>query len=721
MAQKKRPTTKKKKKKPAYGDYVVLNGQRLTLKEHPTDFSVQAPVESLEGDHRDYEGVTRLSDRMSRARGANARDRDALMDSVRGDTVSHHIYVVDGTDEEIIIDENIILSLRNEGTGELERIMEEFKLEYVRPMGNGHVLKVTSATGQNPLKTANRIAERGEVESCVPDINQQIHYHQLPTLFDRQWYLTTDLITHPSVRTNASSDVPVAWQNTTGAPEIVVAVIDDGFDLGHPALTGTPIHPDARTFVQGDTSADPEIGDFHGTPVASIAVGSHSNGAMRGIAPNCTLLPIQIPFGSQESFVSSTSMLGVFEFASARADVVNCSFGFPPSSFQRFPQAFRVAVTQLTQTGGRRNRGLVMVFSAGNDDAPTFLSANDNVNGVRFLGRNPFTGQFQVNVVPANRDVFTAYPMIPGVVVVGAMSSMTRKSGYSNWGPHVTVTAPSSNGHELRHMHAQFAAQQPGLGQIAASNRPGHGTPTSPLADDPATGIDEGNYTNDFGGTSGAAPVVAGTVGLMLSVNPTLTAAQVTQILRATADTDLDATLDLSNDPNVQGIGGGFVNGNSLYFGAGKVNTARAVAHARSLPGGIGIGIGGGGGNRHGAVSPGLAIPDNAPQGVVSQIDILGKGPVHAIEVQVDVTHTYRGDLRIDLISPGGFVARLHDMSGSFRDDVQRTYSPANNADLAAFVAAGIDGKGRWTLHVSDNLRRDVGTLNSWRIDLRSS
>lgn len=391
---------KKKPSKPNFGNYVVLNGQKLRLKEHPTDFSVQASNETLEQDERTYQGVARLSGGMSRARAKDPTDRDSLMDGVRRDTVAHHIYMVNGTNEEIVIDENIILTLRHEGTGQLEKIMDAFRLEYVRPMGNAHVLRVTTATGQNPIKTANEIAERDEVESCSPDIMQQIQYHQNAVLFDRQWYLTADLISHPSVRTNASSEVPEAWMNTTGSPEIVVAVVDDGFDLSHPAFGGTRIHPDAKTFVSGDTSPEPESRDFHGTPVASISVGSHSNGAMRGIAPRCTFLPVQIPFGQSERFVSSTSMLDVFEFVSDRADVVNCSFGFSPSSFQRFTQAFRAAVSQLTQTGGRRSKGLVMVFSAGNDDAPTFLSANDNVNGVRFLGaRDPFTGQFAISEI----------------------------------------------------------------------------------------------------------------------------------------------------------------------------------------------------------------------------------------------------------------------------------------------------------------------------------
>ena len=60
-------------------------------------------------------------------------------------------------------------------------------------------------------------------------------------------------------------------------------------------------------------------------------------------------------------------------------------------------------------------------------------------------------------------------------------------------------------------------------------------------------------------------------------------------------------------------------------------------------------------------------------------------------------------------------------MQGSFLDDLQRVYTPSNNQDLANLLASSIQGGGRWTLHVSDNLRRDVGILNSWGIDLRTN
>jgi hypothetical protein len=74
--------------------------------------------------------------------------------------------------------------------------------------------------------------------------------------------------------------------------------------------------------------------------------------------------------------------------------------------------------------------------------------------------------------------------MTPGVVVVGAMTSRKRKSGYSCWGPHITVVAPSNNMHYITSFIPRgandavrnlFVANYRGLGQIAATNRPDRG------------------------------------------------------------------------------------------------------------------------------------------------------------------------------------------------------------------------------------------------------
>ena len=701
--------------------HIVLNGQQLDLDRHETDFTVLARPSDISDDVRAHHPLTasEVAPRLTRVACDSSTDRDGSMDEVREkNLVAHHVYSVRGTGEEIVIDDRLFLQLRHADPADLQAIKDEFHLVEEDTMGETVVLRVTSATGANPVKTANAIAQRPEVVSCSPQVRVPLQPHQLAladqlALFREQWYLTADLINHNEVDPRADIQAPEAWQVTTGNSDVVIAVMDDGFDLGHPAFRNKTIHPEAIDFAASPDDRDPSPGaqDFHGTPVASIAAGSSTGGAMSGVAPGCTVLPIRIGFGPLDQIQT----LREFRHASQHADIVNCSFGFPPLSFDIFDSGFRQEMTQLTRTGGRRGRGLVIVFSAGNDDAPTRLRAADNVNGVRFLGRDA-QGNLIVRSIPAGRDVVSAYPSIPGIIVVAAMSSMRRKSGYSNWGEHITVTAPSSNGHELGSLNA-FRANYRGLGQIAAVNRPNHGQRSRPLRDDPSTpDLREDFYTGDFGGTSGAAPVVSGVVGLMLSVNPDLSADDVRQILTATADTDLDVNPDLANDPNLQGMTGQFVNGHSLFFGAGKVNALAAASRAQAL-GGPG---GGTQGARSGSASPRIAISDADPQGVVSNIQIDGAGPVDTISVTVDIDHTYRGDLVVNLISPNRFVAELHRVfQGGSADDLKRTYTAADTPSLQRLVDAAVEGGGQWSLFVADLLRRDTGILNGWSLDLR--
>jgi len=416
-----------------------------------------------------------------------------------------------------------------------------------------------------------------------PDIQLKLNYCQHEPLFKRQWYLTSDLMNHHSLARDADINAPEAWAITRGHPDVVVAVMDDGFDLGHPVFKDTRLHQITPDFSGNDNQPTPESGDYHGTPVASIAIGSHTGGAMRGIAPLCTFLPVRIGFGSH---FPSFRLLNAFENVSRLADVVNCSFGFEPFPAQILAKGFMEDLSHIATSGGRKGNGLAIVFSAGNEDAPTFLKGKDNTHGIRFASEGGIV------TISAGNDVFSGYPMVRGVITVAAMSSLKRKSGYSCWGPHVDITAPSDNWHAIQDSVGKgtpgrndFLANYLGLGQVAASNRPFQGDNFGPLPDDPSTIIRENYYTDQFGGTSGAAPVVTGVVALMRSINPQLTSAQIRQILMNTADRDLDICLDLANDPNMQAgkFNGEFVDGHSLFFGAGKVNAFRAVNRARAL------------------------------------------------------------------------------------------------------------------------------------------
>jgi hypothetical protein len=111
------------------------------------------------------------------------------------------------------------------------------------------------------------------------------------------------------------------------------------------------------------------------------------------------------------------------------------------------------------------------------------------------------------------------------------------------------------------------------------------------------------------------------------------------------------------------------------------------------------------------AATPELAIPDNDPVGVASTIAVADTGVVGGLKVTVDISHTYRGDLRVVLHHAGRQVV-LHDRTGGTLDDLKTT-----------FTVTDLDGEplqGDWRLQVSDHARIDTGTLHAWSIEVVS-
>ena len=120
-----------------------------------------------------------------------------------------------------------------------------------------------------------------------------------------------------------------------------------------------------------------------------------------------------------------------------------------------------------------------------------------------------------------------------------------------------------------------------------------------------------------------------------------------------------------------------------------------------------------------GAADPMTIIPDNVPAGITSAISIAESGTVAAIKVGVDIKHTWIGDLRVTLTSPGGRTSVLHARLGGSRDDLVATYDSASPGVLADMIGQPV--KGDWVLGVVDRARRDEGTLKRWTIELRTA
>ncbi|WP_330439413.1 S8 family serine peptidase [Micromonospora sp. NBC_00821] len=183
--------------------------------------------------------------------------------------------------------------------------------------------------------------------------------------------------------------------------------------------------------------------------------------------------------------------------------------------------------------------------------------------------------------------------------------------------------------------------------------------------------------TNTISGTSMATPHVVGAAALVASANPSWTPAQVRNQLVANATPNV-VTNPGSGSPNLL-----------LYVGTGSTPPPPTGCT--------------------GTNGTDVSIPD-AGSAVTSSITISGCGrnASSTSTVAVNIVHTYRGDLVIDLLAPDGSSYRLKNSSTSdSADNVNATYS----VNVSGEAADGI-----WRLQVRDTYSADTGYINTWTL-----
>jgi len=110
--------------------------------------------------------------------------------------------------------------------------------------------------------------------------------------------------------------------------------------------------------------------------------------------------------------------------------------------------------------------------------------------------------------------------------------------------------------------------------------------------------------------------------------------------------------------------------------------------------------------------TPAKKIPDKDPAGITRTMTVDATGHVKNIEVSVDITHTYIGDLIVTLVSPQGTSIDLHHRVGGGQENIIKTYSTTH--ELGKLTGESI--KGKWRLKVADLVGQDVGKLNRWSL-----
>ncbi|MEB3218837.1 MAG: S8 family serine peptidase [Nostocales cyanobacterium 94392] len=678
------------------GMIIQRGGEELVLEKVPDRFTVRSntniPVPQLA---RDLLGSWRSSiptSRLELFRVASSK-LEMAMSQARSSTnvaFASHVYQIKGNPGTAVYlsDQMTIQFASWVDTTRINSIAAKFGLIIDKPVDglpNTFVFFVGEQATQNPIKIANQLQGLSEILASEPNIiiRQESYYKPRDPLYFQQWYLNHNggnQLAHGS-----HISVERAWDITRGVRSVVVAIVDDSFDLNHPDFMGSgkivaPLDLKDKDFLPLPSQEQPS----HGTACAGIAIAEENGTGIAGVAPGCAFMPIRT-----SGFLDDESIEAIFDWALQKgASVISCSWG---ASAVYFPLSLRqrAAITRAA-TKGRDGKGCVILFAAGNANRP--INATVHESG------------WVKDIVTGKTRWLSGFAVHPDVISVSASTSLNKKAAYSNWGSNISICAPSNNAQPgMWFEQTGFIYTQPAI----AASLPGRGMfTTDQLA---AAGYTKDDFTPYFGGTSAATPVVAGVAALILSANPDLTNQQVKRILEETAD----KIVDLEPDPQLGLRYGSYDdNGHSNWFGYGKVNAENAVKASQKLQLNAAIAIK----NIVGRNNAILSIPDNSQQGIKSAIMISESSNVRDIQVSVNITHEFLSDLEIYLIAPNNQRVLLQSRTLGRRQELQTTYSVQTHPSLKNLLWQS--AKGNWQLWIIDRAPQDTGKLKSWQLVL---
>lgn len=566
-------------------------------------------------------------------------------------------------------------------------IADHYHLEEIQPIlevDNAFVYQLTKNSTVNPLKLAQQLQATAGVILAEANVVVPQESYSIPSeqLFTEQWYLHTPNPDQP--KQPQGIDVMGAWDITKGDRSIVVAVADDAIDLHHPDFQGRGKVVAPYDFGENEFQISPEHHqESHGTICAGLAIAEETGTGIVGVAPECALMPLKTI-----GYLDDDAIEALFSWTVERgADVILCSWN---AAAVNLPLSLRQsAAIHRAATQGRDGKGCVIVFAAGNANRP--------------LDGTIFERGWHNKMLHGPTAWLNGYATHPDVIAVSACTSQNLKAAYSNWGVAITVCAPSHNAPP----GIWFAEHGylPTAPELHTSLLGSHLFSTDTLGE---LEYIDGHWAREFGGTSGAAALVAGVAALVLSVNPMLTAAEVKQILEATADKIVDTRRD--RQLGLQ-LGTYEQQGHSQWFGYGKVNAKRAVQLA---------------GDRLTDVAESefaikesndipMEIPDNTAAGITSVVAMREVGTIKDVALSVDIQHDYLGDLEISLRTPAGQVILLQNRTLGNQTHLQKTYTPENSPMLRQLIGQELTGE--WSLWIVDYAPADTGTLNSWSLE----
>ena len=447
-------------------------------------------------------------------------DRDELTRKARRFVLEHpevvrhagHVVRPEGSDSKLLLTHEIVVKWVDGSAPEATReVLRRYALTEVRRsefLPKLQVVETRPDSDEDALEICRLLATEPLVQFAEPNF---VHGGELLSdlpddpLFPQQWHLHN---TGQGDGTHdADIDAPEAWAITPGSEHVVIAILDRGFEAAHPDLEPNLWTDPERPTVHGwdfddddetlGGKADDASGTAHGTSAAGCAAARGNNGkGVSGSCPECSLMLIR-RMDPPTTFSDAEAVLWAVQMG---ADVLSNSWAYDKGV--QFPESMQLALEHATSVG-RDAKGCVVLFAA----------------------RNNHTG------VCTPKDLTS----LPNVITVGSVTNQDRRPFRGGVGPCLDILGTSRNRIPNQ---AEGTRNIPTTDLVGLDN--GYNAAMKVEYEASVLGCDEietfGDYTACFGGNSAATPIVAGVVGLVLSVAPDLHTLEVQRVLQDTAD-----------------------------------------------------------------------------------------------------------------------------------------------------------------------------------------
>ncbi len=516
-------------------------------------------------------------------------------------------------------------------------------------------------------------------------------------------------------------DVDGAWNKQAKGHNVRLSDCEYGWNTSHEDLKGMSVHPEPNQTPQDEVHLSGW--DEHGTAVLGETSGLVNEYGISGIVPDAEVYTF--PEWTIEGGFRRASAIAAAIAQSQAGDVVLLEMQAPAPNGAYVPAEYNPSIWDLVRNGV--DQGVIVVAAAGNGaanlDAPEFASYLQRGNsGAIIVGAGTpdatherlffSTYGSRVDLQGWGEEVVTTGYGDFASIGTDINQRYTRFSGTSSASPLVASAAVAVQSYAKLALGRVLSPTE--MKSLLVETGTPQGVPSTghigPLPNIRAAIEALGGIENQKPSLTVSAPVANATVAGVVEIAALADDADgtVTQVLFTLPDHNIqeDSTIPYAVFWDSTAVPDGMY---SLVVraiddrgeGSEVTHSIQVLNHpcvddtvvAAGLP---------------------LFIPDNVSQGVSSTVEFTGEGQVSGLQLSLSITHPYRGDLVVSLLSPTGERWVIHQREGGSGNDIVLV-------NISSSLFDGLTARGVWTLQVADVAQADVGQLVSWSLKVAPS